>query len=274
MSLSLFVWVAAWTESATTLWDWGTRRITPYSTGVSKKTQVTDMFDTISGEYDAVNRLITAGIDLHWRANLIRSARKKKPRDVLDVATGTGDLALSMARKLPTASRIVGLDISPGMLSVGRKKAVRMGLSDRVEFVQGDGERLPFARETFDLVTVAFGVRNFEHLGNGLKEIYRVIRPAGHFFVLETSVPSVWPLRPLYKFYTMGVMPRVANLFSRDKHAYKYLARSANHFPHGTAFTQILGQIGFCNSTHKPQTLGAAAVYEATRPNRGLSWAW
>lgn len=254
---------------------WDSGKVLPYSWSRSlKKQQVEVMFDRISDRYDALNRLITFGIDLRWRTNLIRMVKAEKPTHVLDVATGTGDLALGLARELHSA-RIVGLDISEGMLRRARLKAKQKGLQKRVDFVLGDGEWLPFSGGSFDAVTVAFGVRNFAHLRRGLGELYRVLRADGTLYVLETSMPTSPLLRHFYRIYTHNVMPWMANIFSKDKHAYRYLARSASKFPHGSAFAGILSNLWFRNTTVHPQTMGVATIYRATRPSvwsRLCSW--
>ena len=241
------------------------KKVTPYAgSKASKKAQVTQMFDAISGEYDFLNRIISLGIDIRWRKKLIKMAQKNKIEAALDIATGTGDLAVALTQT--SAQRIVGLDISPGMLALGKEKVDKKGLQNTVEMVLGDSEALAFEDNTFDLVTVAFGVRNFENLEKGLEEIFRVLKPEGTLLVLETSVPTRFPFKQFYGFYAGWLMPRMARLLSKDRSAYDYLAESAAHFPYGTAFNNILSKIGFIKVANHPQTFGVASIYCGTKP--------
>ncbi|MCM4158587.1 bifunctional demethylmenaquinone methyltransferase/2-methoxy-6-polyprenyl-1,4-benzoquinol methylase UbiE [Antarcticibacterium flavum] len=240
------------------------KKVTPYKDSqLNKKEQVEQMFDKISGNYDGLNRVISFGIDVKWRKKVIEHVAATAPRTVLDIATGTGDLAISMANT--SAKRIVGLDISEGMLEVGRKKIAAKNLSEKIEMVQADGEALPFEDNTFDAITVAFGVRNFEHLEKGLSEILRVLKPNGIFVVLETSVPTKFPFRQGYYFHTKVLLPIIGKLFSKDKVAYSYLSESAASFPYGKRFNNILKKIGFTNVEDKPQTFGVATIYTASK---------
>lgn len=240
------------------------KKITPYKdSGENKKKQVQKMFDTISGNYDGLNRVISFGIDVKWRKKVIKIVANSNPASVLDIATGTGDLAISLTKT--GAKRIVGLDLSEGMLSVGRKKIKERGLSERIEMIQGDSEALPFGDNSFDAITVAFGVRNFEHLKKGLSEIFRVLKPGGTFVVLETSVPTKFPFKQGYHFYTKNLLPLIGKMFSKDKVAYSYLSESAAAFPHGKKFNNILEKIGFIKVENKPQTMGVATIYTASK---------
>jgi demethylmenaquinone methyltransferase / 2-methoxy-6-polyprenyl-1,4-benzoquinol methylase len=240
------------------------KKVTPYKDSqLNKKEQVEQMFDKISGNYDGLNRVISFGIDVKWRKKVIILVAATAPKAVLDIATGTGDLAISMANT--SAKRIVGLDISEGMLAVGRKKIAAKNLSDKIEMVQADSEALPFEDNTFDAITVAFGVRNFENLEKGLAEIYRVLKPGGIFVVLETSVPKKFPFRQGYYFHTKVLLPIIGKLFSQDKVAYSYLSESAASFPYGEKFNNILRKIGFTNVEDKPQTFGVATIYTASK---------
>ncbi|MEM9000761.1 MAG: bifunctional demethylmenaquinone methyltransferase/2-methoxy-6-polyprenyl-1,4-benzoquinol methylase UbiE [Bacteroidota bacterium] len=240
------------------------KKVTPYkNSDQSKKEQVTRMFDTISDNYDGLNRIISFGIDVKWRKRVVRLVKAKVPKNILDIATGTGDLAISMANS--GAEKIVGLDISKGMLDVGRKKIAAKNLGHTVEMVLGDSENLPFEPNTFDAITVAFGVRNFENLEKGLSEIYRVLKPSGIFVVLETAVPTKTPFRQGYQFYCRHVLPTVGKLLSKDRSAYAYLSESASVFPYGKAFNNILTKIGFIGVENKPQTFGVASIYVATK---------
>ena len=241
-----------------------TKKITPYSdTDLGKKEQVTKMFDTISGNYDGLNRIISFGIDVKWRKRVVAILTQKQPKSILDIATGTGDLAIHMTKT--GAHTIIGLDISPGMLEVGKKKVLEKKLNETISMVVGDSENLSFEDNSFDAVTVAFGVRNFENLEKGLSEIRRVLKPTGVLVVLETAVPSKAPYRQGYRFYTKYILPLIGKLFSKDKSAYTYLSESASVFPCGENFNNILRKIGFIDVTDEPQTLGVASIYIATK---------
>jgi demethylmenaquinone methyltransferase/2-methoxy-6-polyprenyl-1,4-benzoquinol methylase len=181
----------------------------------------------------------------------------------MDIATGTGDLAINLVET--GAKRIIGLDISPGMLEVGKRKVREKKLSQTIEMIVGDSEQLPFDANSFDAVTVAFGVRNFENLEKGLAEIYRVLRSGGTFVVLETSVPTKFPFKQGYRFYTKNILPLIGRLFSKDGSAYAYLSESAANFPHGSDFNNILDKIGFIAVGNRPQTFGVASIYVATK---------
>ncbi|RYG51188.1 MAG: bifunctional demethylmenaquinone methyltransferase/2-methoxy-6-polyprenyl-1,4-benzoquinol methylase UbiE [Chitinophagaceae bacterium] len=235
--------------------------ITPYGdSGKGKKEQVTQMFDTISGEYDGLNRVISMGIDKSWRKKVVAKVLKWNPEDLLDIATGTGDLAILFAEQ-SNIGKIVGLDLSEGMLDVGRTKIDRKNLQNRIEMVVGDSENLPFENHSFDAITVAFGIRNFETLETGLKEILRVLRPGGIFVILETSVPEKFPFKQGYKLYSGLLLPLIGKLFSKDKSAYGYLSESAAAFPHGERLNNILRKTGFIDVEADPQTMGVATIY-------------
>ncbi|WP_299211621.1 bifunctional demethylmenaquinone methyltransferase/2-methoxy-6-polyprenyl-1,4-benzoquinol methylase UbiE [uncultured Dokdonia sp.] len=241
-----------------------TKKVTPYTTSdQSKKEQVEQMFDTISGKYDGLNRVISFGIDVKWRKKVIKLVTETKPESILDIATGTGDLIINFADS--GASKLVGLDISEGMLSIGRTKIKAKGLEDRIEMIQADSEAMPFENDSFDAITVAFGVRNFETLEKGLREIYRVLKPGGIFVILETSVPTKTPFKQGYKFHSNVILPTVGRLFSKDKEAYSYLSKSASVFPFGEALNNILRKIGFTNVKDQPQTFGVATIYTASK---------
>jgi len=238
--------------------------ITPYKdSGLGKKEQVAQMFDNISGNYDDLNRVISFGIDVKWRKKVLQLVADKKPQTVLDIATGTGDLAILMAKT--TAAKIIGLDISEGMLEVGKKKVVQKKLESKIELVLGDSENIPYPDNHFDAITVAFGVRNFETLEKGLAEILRVLKPSGIFVILETSVPTKFPFKQGYAFHSKYILPLVGKLFSKDKAAYTYLSDSANVFPFGEALNNILRKIGFIDVEHLPQTFGVATIYHASK---------
>ena len=240
------------------------KKVNPYKkSDLSKKEQVTKMFDTISKEYDGLNRVISFGIDVKWRKKVVAIVAKKQPDTILDIATGTGDLAINLSET--NASKIIGLDISDGMLEVGRQKITKKHLNNKIDMILGDSENLPFDDNTFDAITVAFGVRNFENLEKGLSEILRVLKPQGIFVILETSVPTKFPFKQGYNIYTKGIMPLIGKLFSRDKVAYSYLSESASVFPYGEALNNILSKIGFINAEALPQTFGVATIYKATK---------
>ena len=233
--------------------------ITPYKgSNLGKKEQVTQMFDTISGNYDDLNRVISFGIDVKWRKNVLKLVAEKKPTTILDIATGTGDLAILMAAT--NAEKIIGLDISAGMLEVGKKKITEKKLDNKIEMVLGDSENIPFENDYFDAITVAFGVRNFENLEVGLSEILRVLKPGGRFVILETSVPTQFPFKQGYHLYTKNILPLIGKLFSKDKVAYSYLSESASHFPYGEALNNILRKVGFIDVKHLPQTFGVSTI--------------
>lgn len=221
------------------------------------------MFDTISKEYDGLNRVISFGIDVKWRNKVVKLVANENPKNILDIATGTGDLAISLTST--NAKEIIGLDISGGMLEVGRKKISSKKLDDIISMVIGDSEDLPFKDNTFDAITVAFGVRNFENLEKGLSEILRVLKPNGIFAILETSVPTNPIYKIGYKFYSKLILPTIGKLFSKDRVAYKYLSESASVFPYGEALNNILRKIGFINVEDKPQTMGVATIYTASK---------
>ncbi|GEQ87052.1 demethylmenaquinone methyltransferase [Patiriisocius marinistellae] len=241
------------------------KKITPYKDSqLNKKKQVEQMFDTISGNYDGLNRVISLRMDLKWRKKVVKAIAATKPESILDIATGTGDLAIKFANETK-ATRIVGLDLSNGMLEQARIKVKDTKLQNKIEFIQGDSEALPFDDNSFDAITVSFGVRNFENLEKGLSEILRVLKKGGLFIILETSVPTKFPFKQGYHIYSKNVLPLVGKLFSSDKVAYKYLSESASVFPHGEVLNNILKKIGFIQVEHKPQTFGVATIYSATK---------
>ena len=240
------------------------KNITPYKdSNLSKKEQVASMFDTISGNYDNLNRVISFGIDVKWRKKVLQMVAKTDPNIILDIATGTGDLAILMTQT--NAKKIIGLDISAGMLEVGNQKIKDKNLSNTIEMVLADSENMPFEDHYFDAITVAFGVRNFENLEKGLAEILRVLKPNGIFVILETSVPDKTPYKQGYTFYSKNILPMIGKLFSKDNAAYGYLSESAAIFPYGEALNNILRKIGFINVVALPQTFGVATIYSASK---------
>ena len=241
------------------------KNVTPYKdSNLGKKEQVTQMFDTISGEYDGLNRVISFGIDQKWRENVVQIVDSVSPKNILDIATGTGDLAIMFAEKTK-AEKIVGLDISEGMLNVGRSKITKKNLDNRIEMVVGDSEKLPFSDNYFDAITVSFGVRNFETLETGLAEILRVLKPKGKFVILETSVPTKFPFKQGYLFHSNILLPLIGKLFSKDKKAYGYLSESAANFPYGEKLNNILRKVGFIDVEDQPQTFGVASIYTSSK---------
>ena len=241
------------------------KTVTPYKDpSSSKKEQVTQMFDEISNKYDTLNRVISLGIDQSWRRKVVKIASETAPQRVLDIATGTGDLAIAL--KKTNATQIIGLDISPGMLAIGKDKVKALSLDKTITMVLGDSENLSYEDNYFDLVTVAFGVRNFENLEKGLGELFRVLRPQGKLIILETSVPTKFPFKQGYHLYSGLIVPLVGRIFSRDQRAYQYLSDSAAAFPYGDIFNNILRKIGFIEVKDNPQTLGVASIYCATKP--------
>ena len=240
------------------------KSVTPYKNStLGKKEQVTQMFDAISSNYDGLNRVISFGIDVKWRKKVVALVDEKNPETILDIATGTGDLAIMMTKT--SAKTIVGLDLSAGMLEVGQKKIDAKQLSNKIEMVLGDSENIPFADHYFDAITVSFGIRNFENLEKGLSEILRVLKPNGVFIILETSVPEKIPYKQGYSFYTKYILPLIGKLFSKDNVAYGYLSESASLFPYGEKLNNILKKIGFIEVKAMPQTFGVATIYSASK---------
>ena len=238
--------------------------VKPYRPEGSKKEQVAEMFNAISPKYDALNRILSAGIDQSWRRKTLREIRATGALNLLDVATGTADLALALAKGIP-GSRVVGVDISAGMLEVGRSKVRARDLEGRVRLDLGDGEQLPYEESSFGAVTVAFGVRNFENLEQGLRDMRRVLEPGGTLAVLEFSQPTAWPLRSLYLFYFKNILPRIGLMVSKDASAYTYLPNSVQAFPYGEAFAAKLREAGFKSVRVRPLTFGIASLYLAIK---------
>ncbi|CAN5306313.1 bifunctional demethylmenaquinone methyltransferase/2-methoxy-6-polyprenyl-1,4-benzoquinol methylase UbiE [soil metagenome] len=227
---------------------------------LSKKDQVADMFNNIAHRYDFLNRFLSAGVDIWWRKKAIRQLKKLNPKNILDVATGTADVAI-MTASILTPDKITGIDISDGMLEIGRTKIKKQGLEKTIELLNGDSETIKFADNSFDAVTVAFGVRNFEHLEKGLAEIKRVLKPGGKLVVLEFSQPKTAGVTQLYNVYMKLVAPNVGKIFSKNRNAYKYLDESIKKFPEGKNFTLILDNLGYTNTYCKPLSLGICSIY-------------
>jgi demethylmenaquinone methyltransferase / 2-methoxy-6-polyprenyl-1,4-benzoquinol methylase len=245
--------------------DFAHDNVVPYKdSDRSKKQQVAAMFDDIAFKYDFLNRFLSAGIDIKWRKKAIKQLSALAPKRILDVATGTADVAI-MASGILKPEKIVGIDISDGMLEVGRKKIEKAGLQHIIELLNGDSETINFEDSSFDAVTVAFGVRNFQHLEKGLSEIYRVLKPGGKLVVLEFSKPKMPGVKGMYNLYMKIVCPNVGKLFSKNRNAYKYLDESIQKFPEGNNFTNILDNLGYKNSYCKTLSLGICSIYCGTK---------
>jgi len=234
--------------------------ITPYDSGDAKKAQVAQMFDNIAHRYDFLNHFFSLGIDKLWRRKAVRMLLSEGPSEVLDVATGTADFAIEAARKAPSLN-VVGVDISAGMLDIGRKKVSRAGQDGRVDLVLGDGESLPFEDGRFDAFTVAFGVRNFENLTAGLREMQRTLKSGGKGYILEFSKPRMFPMKQLFWLYFRYIMPTLGKWFSKDASAYTYLPESVKVFPEGEDLKRILLDCGFSSCALHPLTGGIATLY-------------
>ncbi len=234
--------------------------VKPYPTQEgSKKQQVATMFNNISARYDLLNRVLSMGIDIIWRKKAIKLLRADQPKHILDLATGTADFAIEALSLNP--EKVTGVDISSGMLEMGRIKLKNKGLDKKIELVQGDSERLPFSDNTFDAATVAFGVRNFENLDKGLSDILRVLRPGAKLVVLEFSRPAYFPVKQCYNFYFRFILPVVGRLVSKDQTAYTYLPESVQAFPEGQAFLQHMQAAGFEKLKEKRLTFGICSIY-------------
>ena len=242
----------------------GAENIKPYhNSEAEKKEQVAEMFDNISKRYDFLNHILSLNIDKGWRRKVVRMIQADQPSMVLDVATGTADLAIALAKG--TGANITGADISEGMLSVGRDKINKKGLSKKIILELGDSENLPYPDNTFDAITVAFGVRNFQNLSNGLNDMMRVLKPGGQLVVLEFSQPQYFPFKQIYWFYFKAILPTVGKLVSKYPRAYTYLPESVEAFPYGQAFEQELNSAGLTPTKTQPVTFGIASIYQARK---------
>lgn len=241
-------------------------KVVPFEdSSASKKEQVAKMFDEIAGRYDFLNRFLSVGIDIYWRKVMLKKLLPLKPKSILDVATGTGDVAI-MAEKILKPDQIIGIDISVGMLDLGREKIKEKKLSDIITLQTGDSENIQFPDNHFDAVTVAFGVRNFENLEKGLAEILRVLKPGGQLCVLEFSKPNLPGIEQLYHLYLGIIAPEIAKMISKNKKAYAYLNDSVRAFPEGKAFTSIMEKTGFKDITCKRLSLGISSLYTGKKP--------
>ncbi|NNE29665.1 MAG: bifunctional demethylmenaquinone methyltransferase/2-methoxy-6-polyprenyl-1,4-benzoquinol methylase UbiE [Saprospiraceae bacterium] len=235
--------------------------VKPYEgEGDGKKKQVSRMFDRIAPYYDFLNRLLSLGIDVQWRKKMVQKFRDIKPRVLMDVATGTGDVALEIVKSLDP-EKVVGMDISKEMLEIGKNKISKKGLSEKIEMVVGDSENIQFADNTFDGISVAFGVRNFENLDLGLKEMLRVLKPGGKLVILEFSKPKVFPVKQVFNGYFKYILPQIGKLTSKDASAYEYLYRSVQAFPDREAFKERLEKIGYKATTWEGLTFGICSIY-------------
>lgn len=229
----------------------------------SKKEQVAKMFNNIAPKYDLLNHTLSMGIDILWRKKAVKILKKLQPKKVLDIACGTGDFAIEDLKS--GATEVIGLDISEGMVDVGIRKVNKKGLADKVSLRVGDSENIPFEENSFDGITVGFGVRNFENLEKGLSEMHRVLNPEGQLIVLEFSKPKKFPIKHLYFFYFKFILPRIGRLVSKDQTAYTYLPDSVNAFPDGEKFTAILEKVGFKSTKIIPCSFGIASIYVGTK---------
>ena len=239
--------------------------ITPYqNTEVAKKAQVADMFNNISKTYDFLNHFLSLGIDIIWRKKAINELKSDNPQLLLDVATGTGDFAFE-ALSILKPKKIIGVDISQGMLDIAQQKINKRGLGDKFEIKLGDSEKLPFDANEFDAVTVAYGVRNFENLEVGLADIQRVLKPGGKAVVLEFSKPKAFPIKQLYHVYFTYITPGIGKLFSKDARAYSYLPESVAAFPDGERFITLMQKAGFKNTKCRPLAFGICSIYTGVK---------
>lgn len=247
----------------------GAEKVNPYKgDNRDKAEQVRDMFDSIAPAYDFMNRAMTLGIDKIWRAKAVADIKRHlgaSPAQILDIATGTGDLAILLARKLPNA-QVTGADLSPGMVEIGKQKVEKAGLAQRISLQVADCLNLPFADNTYHCVTVAYGVRNFAHLAQGLTQMLRVLKPGGMLCIIELSTPTSPLVKPLYRFYTGVIIPFAGRLVSRDVSAYSYLPQSIAAMPQGQQMARILADCGYEQVKFRPLTFGVCTIYTATKP--------
>ena len=235
-------------------------KVLPYKDKTdSKKDQVADMFNSISKRYDFLNHFLSLGIDIIWRKQAINKLKNDNPKLILDIATGTGDLAIEALKLNP--EKIIGIDISSGMLEVGKSKIAKLGLQDKIDLQLGDSEGLLFDDNNFDAVIVAFGVRNFEHLEKGLADMFRVLKDGGKVVILEFSKPNSFPMKQLYNFYFKSILPIIGKFVSKDRAAYTYLPESVNQFPDGDEFINILNKTGFKQTQCTSLTFGISSIY-------------
>lgn len=239
-------------------------KINPYDNNRAKTEQVKEMFDSIAPAYDFMNRAMTFGIDKYWRAKAVKMIKSYAPKKILDVATGTGDLAIKLARSL-CPDNITGIDLSNEMISIGQQKISDANLSNLINLMVEDCLNLPFDSATFDCVTVAYGVRNFENLSKGYQQMHRVLLPEGILCIIELSTPTSPIIKPLYKFYTRYIIPFIGRLVSKDVRAYSYLPESIAAVPQGNDMLHLMAEAGFKNCQYKRLTFGTCTIYMAQR---------
>lgn len=233
--------------------------VTPYGTSAEKKEQVEQMFDNIAPKYDLLNSILSLRIHKSWRKKCVKILKSEKPDSILDVATGTGDFAIACAELNP--KKITGIDISEGMMKVGREKLRKLNLDHFITLQQGDAESVDLPDNSYDAIVVGFGVRNFQNLENGLKNLYRILKPGGILLVLEFSYPKPGIFRLLYEFYSRFITPTIGKLFSNDKRAYSYLTESVKAFPHNENFVTVLDNCGYKSTSFEALTLGISSIY-------------
>ncbi len=238
------------------------KKINPYNNEINKKKQIKEMFNNIAPNYDFLNHFLSFGMDFYWRKKAVKMI-KNNPKKILDIATGTADFAI-IASKIKKAS-ITGIDISNKMIEIGKKKIEKKGLEQKIKLQLADSENLPFPSNSFDAITVGFGVRNFENLNEGLSEIKRVLRPGGYLVILEPSTPELFPMKQLHKLYFKIILPFIGKLISKDKKAYEYLPKSVEAFPKKKIFIDILKKIGLKSCKHIPLTFGIVDLYIAIK---------
>ena len=236
--------------------------IKPYNSLQSKKDQVKHMFNMIASKYDFLNHTLSLGMDYVWRKKAIKKILNN-PKEILDIATGTADFAISAAKH--TKANITGIDISDQMIYVGNKKIQQKKLNDRIKLSIEDSENLPFENDSYDAITAGFGVRNFENLEKGLSEIYRVVKKDGYVVILEPSTPKVFPLKQIFSFYFQKILPFIGSIVSKDKSAYSYLPNSVKSFPDGDDFIKILNKQGFSKANYYPLSFGIVSLYVAIK---------
>jgi len=237
--------------------------VTPYNSKEEKKEQVAQMFDNIANRYDLLNSILSLGIHKGWRKKCVELLRKKQPKRVLDVATGTGDFAIECAKLNP--EKIIGIDISEGMMQFGREKLKKANLQSLITLEYGNAETVAFASESFDAIVVGFGVRNFQNLEKGLENLYRMLKPGGMLIVLEFSYPRNWFVKSGYNFYFSFITPAVGKLLSKDTRAYSYLTESVKAFPNNEKFLDIMNKIGYQKTSFRTLSFGIAAIYQGSK---------
>ncbi|MDH6357206.1 bifunctional demethylmenaquinone methyltransferase/2-methoxy-6-polyprenyl-1,4-benzoquinol methylase UbiE [Parabacteroides sp. PF5-9] len=243
---------------------YGSENILPYNETEQKGKQVQRMFDSIAGAYDQLNHTLSLGFDKGWRKKGINWLKPYNPQTILDIATGTGDLAIAMCKALNPAL-IIGADISEGMMQIGQQKVDAAGYSKQIRFEVQDSLALTYADHSFDAVTAAFGIRNYEDIAQGLSEMYRVLKPGGHMMILELTTPEYFPMKQLYRIYSQTVIPTIGRLYAKEKNAYSYLPASIREFPQGKTMTELLARQGFKETQVQTFTFGVCSMYTGTK---------